>query len=431
MNIIEDLTKRNILKQITNTDLQDHLQKESRTLYCGFDPTADSLHVGSLFPLLTLKRFQNAGHTPIAVVGGATGIVGDPSGKTSERPLLDLEQLQLNLKGIESVIKKFLSFEGKNTAKIVNNADWFQPFSYLGFLRDVGKHFTVNHMLGKESVRTRLQDRDHGISYTEFSYMLLQAYDYYHLHKNANCTLQIGGSDQWGNITAGCELIRRMNALEEKTSAPAYGLTHPLVMKADGSKFGKTESGTIWLDSKKTSPYQFYQFWIQTSDDDIIHFLDYFSFQSIEQINDLKQKVKTEPHLRAAQKSLAEEMTVMVHGEEELKNVIAASGALFGSSLQDLDSHTLLDVFSETPSTHKEKKSPVLLIDLLVETGLCPSKGQARKDIKAGGIYLNNERTQDPEKQIKENDLIDQVFLILRKGKKNYHVVQFSGQGSL
>lgn len=430
LSFFQELQARGLVKQTTDPELEKRLSEGSLTLYCGFDPTSDSLHVGSLLPLLTLRRFQMAGHRIIAVAGGATGMIGDPSGKSQERSLLNEDQLNRNVAGITQVIQRFLKLDGDRPALVLNNADWFRNLSYIEFLRDIGKHFTVNHMVAKESVRARLEDREHGISYTEFSYMLLQAYDFLHLHQNKNCTLQIGGSDQWGNITAGIELIRR-KGLNDR---PAYGLTHPLVMKADGTKFGKTESGTVWLDAKRTSPYEFYQFLIQTSDADVVTYLRYFTFLSLEEIDRLTESVTQAPERREAQRALARELTRLVHGEEELKRVEGATQALFGGGggsggdLSNLDEKSLLELFSEAPSTEKPMdllKSGWTLVDAVAETKLCGSKGAARKDITAGGIYLNNERVSDVQAKLDPSHLLAGKFILLRKGKKTYHLLVF------
>jgi tyrosyl-tRNA synthetase len=421
--LFEDLKWRGIVKDLTSPLLKDALEKPV-TLYCGFDPTSDSLHVGSLLPLLTLKRFQLAGHHPIAVVGGATGMIGDPSGKSQERSLLTEKDLKKNLEGITAVISNFLDLKGKNPAKVRNNADWFK-MSYVDFLRDVGKHFTVNYMMAKESVRARLEDREHGISYTEFSYMLLQSYDFLVLHEKEGCTLQIGGSDQYGNITAGIELIRRMKTIEGDEKV--FGLTHPLVTKSDGTKFGKTEAGNIWLDPKRTSPYQFYQFFIQTTDADVIQYLKFFSFLSHQEIDQLEASLKSQPEKRMAQIALAKELTQMVHGAAELQKAENATNALFGAEIKKLDQDSFLQIFSGAPSTKKPKSSLGLsIVDALVEAGLCTSKGAARKDVTAGGIYLNNERISDPTITLKPEHLIAGSFMVLRKGKKNYHVFSFN-----
>ncbi len=431
--LFKDLMYRGIFHQVTDPNLEKVLAQKPMTLYAGFDPTSDCLHIGSLLPLLTLKRFQMAGHKVIAVAGGATGMIGDPSGKSAERQLLTKEILDNNLKGISKIISKFLIMSGSNSATVVNNADWFEGVSYIDFLRDVGKHFTINHMMAKESVRARLEDREHGISYTEFSYMLLQAYDYYVLNKKYNCRLQIGGSDQWGNITAGCELIRRMKFVETQSTTPnvdheVFGFTHPLVTKSDGAKFGKTEKGNIWLDTSRSSVYQFYQFFIQTADADVIQMLKYFTFLTESEISQCENSLKTEPEKRIAQITLARELTKLVHGEAELTKVENASKALFGTEIKNLDSKTLLDVFADAPSTKKSKndlKSDLFLLDLIVESGLCKSKGNARQDIQAGAIYVNNERVQDVGIKVNSTMLIDSKFLVLRKGKKNYHLISF------
>lgn len=428
MTLYQDLQFRGIIKQVTDPELEQALASGSMTLYCGFDPTADSLHVGSLLPLLTLRRFQRAGHKVIALVGGATGMIGDPSFKAQERALLDEATLQRNLEGISQVIRKILPLDGENPAVVVNNYDWFKDVTYLRFLRDIGKHFTVNHMIAKESVRARLEDREHGISYTEFSYMLLQAYDFYRLHKDRGCSLQIGGSDQWGNITAGIELTRRMEAAEGRPQPKLYGLTHPLVTKADGTKFGKTEQGTVWLDAKRTSPYRLYQFFIQTADADVMSFLKYFTFLSHDELRALEESLQREPEKRAAQQTLAREVVRLVHGETELARAESATQALFGTSIRDLDEATLLDVMSDAPSTQKPRDvlGSYTLIDALVDSGLCASKGAARKDIAAGGIYVNNERVSDVAALLRSSDLIGGAHIVLRKGKKNYHLLRFA-----
>jgi len=428
MSLFQDLQFRGIVKQVTDPELEHVLAAGPITLYCGFDPTADSLHVGSLLPLLTLRRFQSAGHKVIALVGGATGMIGDPSFKAQERALLDEAQLQRNLAGISQVIGRILQFDGTNAATVVNNFDWFKGVSYLHFLRDIGKHFTVNHMIAKESVRARLEDREHGISYTEFSYMLLQAYDFFRLHKDRNCALQIGGSDQWGNITAGIELTRRMEAAEGRAQPKLFGLTHPLVTKSDGTKFGKSEQGTVWLDAHRTSPYRLYQFFVQTADADVITYLKYFTFLSHDEIRAHEQSVQSEPEKRAAQQALAREVTRIVHGDAEVARAESATQALFGTSIRDLDEATLLDVMSDAPSTQKDKGTlgQYTLIDALVDSGLCASKGAARKDIAAGGIYINNDRVNDVNATLKDTDLIGGAHVVLRKGKKNYHLVRFA-----
>lgn len=427
-DLYADLEFRGLVKQVTHPELNQHLNKNALTLYCGFDPTAETLHIGSLLPVLTLKRFQEAGHRCIAVVGGATGMIGDPSGKSQERSLLSSEKLQAHVNGIQKCLSRFLDFSGKNATQLMNNADWFQGINYIEFLRDVGKHFTVNHMVAKESVKARLEDREHGISYTEFSYMILQAYDFYVLNKEHGCTLQIGGSDQWGNITEGCELIRRMNAASQTKHSDAFGLTWPLVTKRDGGKFGKSEKGNIWLDADRTSVYEFYQFLVQTADEDVIQYLKYFTFLSHERILELEESVKKAPEKREAQKELAKELTTLVHGKSEFENVIAASQALFSTDICKLDEKTLLSVFSDAPSTEKlfsELNSGLSLVEMVAESGLSKSKGAARKDIQAGGVYVNNERVTDPLATLTQDHLIASRFIVLRKGKKNYHICIF------
>lgn len=423
-----DLEVRGIIKQVTDPLLASVLSKESMTFYAGFDPTSDSLHIGSLLPLLTMKRLQMASHRPIAVLGGATGMIGDPSFKSLERTLMTNEQIEQNLIGIQKTIAKFLDFSGSNAVLMRNNADWYRDVNYITFLRDVGKHFTVNHMIAKESVRARLEDREYGISYTEFSYMLLQAYDFLILNEKENCRLQIGGSDQWGNITAGTELIRRVNAAKGLAAQEVYGLTHPLVLKADGTKFGKTEAGTIWLDAEKTSPFQFYQYFIQTADADAIQYLKFFTFLSIDEINALEDSLKKEPEKRKAQNALAHELTLLVHGGAELAKAEGATKALFGAEICELDEKMLLEVLQGAPSTQKAKdllNTGYTLIDALVDASLCSSRGAARKDITAGGIYVNNIRVTDAAKSLTSTDLIANGYLVLRKGKKNYHLLVF------
>lgn len=433
VSLYSDLEFRGLVKQTTSPELPKELAARKMTLYCGFDPTADSLHVGSLLPLLALKRFQDAGHRVIAVVGGATGMIGDPSGKSAERSFLSEVDLQKNLAGIRGVIGRFLKLDGPNPAAVVNNFDWF-GMSYLTFLRDVGKHFTVNHMMAKESVRARLEDREHGISYTEFSYMLLQAYDFVHLNEKEGCTLQIGGSDQWGNITAGIELIRRMRANREKKDAEelkdmSFGLTMPLVMKADGTKFGKSESGTVWLSEDRTSAYQLYQYFVGAADADVVTLLKYFTFLPHEEITRLEGTLKTAPEKREAQTRLAQELVKLVHGETALEKATGATQALFGTEIRNLAKPALLEAFAGAASTQKPRAAisaaPLAVVDLLVEAGLCNGKGAARKDIQGGGIYLNNERITDPAATVAAKDLLADFALVLRKGKKSYHLFRF------
>jgi tyrosyl-tRNA synthetase len=421
VSILEELKWRSLIADCT--DAAELAKKNSApvTLYCGFDPTADSLHVGNLVPLIALRRFQLFGHFPIAVAGGATGLIGDPSGKTQERQLLTKEVLESNIASVKIQLAKLLDFETKqNPARLVDNASWTQNILYLEFLRDIGKHFSVNQMVAKESVRTRMEDREVGISYTEFSYMLLQAFDFFVLARDHNCELQIGGSDQWGNITAGIDLTRK------KLGKTVFGLTLPLITNADGTKFGKTEAGAIWLDPKKTSVYKFYQFWINTDDRDVVRYLKFFTLQrSKEEIDSLAKKHEKNPGEREAHRALAAEITLLIHGEEALLKAQIASTVLFGASGDILDSRINFfdDIDGEVPTKEIEKSklggAGLPLIELVVQTGLCPSKSQARKDIEAGGIYVNNVRELELERAIRTKDLIHN-HVLLRKGKKNY-----------
>ncbi|MBI3880571.1 MAG: tyrosine--tRNA ligase [Verrucomicrobia bacterium] len=423
MNIHEDLHWRGLIADCTDTPgLLQRLGTSPVTLYCGFDPTADSLHVGSLVPLLALRRFQLAGHHPIAVAGGATGSIGDPSGKSAERQLLTRDQLAANIAAVKPQLARLLDFDTKqNPARLVDNADWTAGVSFLDFLRDIGKHFTVNQMVAKESVRARMEDREVGISYTEFSYMLLQAFDFFHLCKNLNCELQIGGSDQWGNITAGMDLIRK------KLNSPAFGLTLPLITKADGTKFGKTESGTVWLDAKRTSVYRLYQFWINTDDRDVIRYLKFFTFLSKEEIEAIEAQHKENPGARVAHKTLAKAATDLIHGENATAEAMRASEILFGGDLKGISETTFNEIIGEVPTKEVEKSklggAGLPLVEVLVHSGLCPSKGQARKDIEGGGVNVNNVRETSATHAVTANDLLFGKHLLLRKGKKNYVVV--------
>jgi len=423
MHIYDELQWRGLVNDCTDAaELNKRLNAGPIKLYCGFDPTADSLHVGSLVPLLVLRRFQLFGHHPIAVAGGATGSIGDPSGKSAERQLLTREVLDANIAGIKPQLARWLDFDSKiNPALLVDNAGWTAPVSFLDFLRDIGKHFSVNMMVAKESVRARMEDREVGISYTEFSYMLLQAFDFYHLCKEFNCELQVGGSDQWGNITAGIDLCRK------KLNHHVFGLTQPLITKADGSKFGKTESGTIWLDAKRTSVYKFYQFWINSDDRDVARYLKFFSFLSREEIESLEKKHTEDPGAREAHRALAKAMTDLVHGEAATREATRASEILFGGELEGISEATFNEIVGEVPSKEIEKSkldsAGLPLVELLVHTGLCPSKGQARKDLEGGGIYVNNVRETNFQRAVAASDLLFGKHLLLRKGKRNYVVV--------
>ena len=421
--LFDELSWRGFVHQATHDNLKDLLERESFTLYAGFDPTADSLHIGSLLPIMGLVHFQRAGHRPIALVGGGTGMIGDPSGKSQERQLLDEDTIAHNIAGVERQLRRFLRFEGDAPAILVNNADWLGQLRLVDFLRDIGKHFSVNAMMAKDSVRSRLEDRDHGISYTEFSYQLLQAYDFLQLFDTHGCRLQIGGSDQWGNITAGMDLTRRL-----REGATTFGLTFPLVTKADGSKFGKTESGNIWLDAGRTSPYRFFQFWLNQADADTPRYLRFFTLLPREEIESLEQELASAPEKRMAQKRLAGEVTRMVHGDDALLGAQAASAAMFGGDLAGLDDATLEDIFGEMPSSNLPRA--VLsegrpLLDVLVECGVFPSKGEARKMIQNGGLYLNNARAE-LDTRLGEAALVSPTIAVVRKGKKNYHLLKFA-----
>ncbi len=421
MNIVEDLQWRGLIADCTDTEgLLKRLQQGPITLYAGFDPTADSLHVGNLVPLLALRRFQLAGHHPIALAGGATGLVGDPSGKSAERNLLTLEVLGANIAKVREQLRALLDFENKtNPARLVDNASWTVNVSYLDFLRDIGKHFTINMMVAKESVRARMEDREAGISYTEFSYMLLQAFDFYHLRKECNCELQVGGSDQWGNITAGIDLCRK------KLNAYVFGLTLPLITTASGMKVGKTEQGAVYLDPARTSVYKFYQYWIRTDDRDVIQYLKYFTFLSRDEIAQIEKAHAEKPEAREAHTALAKSVTDLVHGASATKDAIRASTILFGGGLEGINEVTFNDVVGEVPSKQIDPKE-YPLVELLVLSGLCPSKGQARKDLEGGGIYLNNIRENDPQRVVSVKDLLFGKHWLLRKGKRNYVVLSLA-----
>ena len=420
-NIYEEFQWRGMLYEAT-PDLRDVLANEKLTAYIGFDPSAASLHVGSLLPVMGLARLQRFGHTPIAIAGGGTGLIGDPSGKTKERQLLTHEQVEANLEGIKEQLSRFLDFNAANNpARIVNNAEWLGPITMMEFLRDVGKHFTVNNLLAKEAIKRRLET-DEGISFTEFSYPLLQAYDYLVLYDRHQCTLQMGGSDQWGNILAGIDLIRRLR------SARAHGLVFPLVTTASGVKFGKTEAGAVWLDPKLTSPYRFYQFWLNTDDRDVIVYLKFFTWLSQEEIADLEASVRTGPEKRTAQRELARQVTAMVHGQTELEKALRASEVLFGKEISGLSVDDILDIFADVPSTElgRSKLDGLTLGDALVLSGLAPSKGEAKRLVQGGGIALNNVRSDDVRKAISSSDFIDDRVLVLRKGAKHYHLIRIN-----
>jgi len=426
VSIIDELKWRGLVADCTDAAELEKKVAAPITLYCGFDPTADSLHVGSLVPLLALRRFQLLGHHPIAVAGGATGSIGDPSGKSQERQLLTQEMLDHNIASIKVQLAKLLDFETKqNPARLLDNASWTRDMSFLDFLRDIGKHFSVNQMVAKESVRARMEDREVGISFTEFSYMLLQAFDFMVLCRDTNCELQIGGSDQWGNITAGIELTRK------KIGRQVFGLTLPLIMNSDGSKFGKTVAGAIWLDPKRTSVYKFYQYWINVADADVIRYLKYFTLQRAkEEIDELAKEHEENPGARKAHRALAAEMTYLIHGKEAMMNAQIASGVLFGGSIDLLKEDFFDEILGEVPTKPVEKAkldgAGIPLVELLVHAGLCPSKGQARKDIEGGGVNINNVREAGAARAVTAADLLFGKHILLRKGKKNYVVVTAS-----
>lgn len=422
MNIIEEFRWRGFLQDATD-GADEALTGEPRTGYIGFDPTADSLHVGSLVPIMGLVHLQRAGHHPIAVVGGGTGLIGDPSGKAQERQLLTKEKVAEHADGIRAQLEHFLDFETSvNPARLVNNLDWLGSLSLVDFLRDIGKHFSVNAMTKKESVRRRIEDEEVGISFTEFSYLLLQAYDFLELFERHDCSLQMGGSDQWGNITAGIDLIRRVHG------ARAFGVVFPLLETRSGTKFGKTEAGTVWLDPERTSPYRFYQFWMNTEDQDVVRFLKFFTLLDRGAIEGLAESVIERPHEREAQRALAEEVTRRLHGEDGLDRARKASEVLFGGAVEGLGGDEISDIFSDVPASEADATelsgSGMPLLDLLVNSELCSSRGDARRSIEQGGVYVNNVRVTDVDESIPIDRAVDGRFVILRKGKKRYHLVR-------
>ncbi len=424
-DILADLTWRGLIHQTTDDqNLSAWLNVQPRTLYIGFDPTADSLHVGSLLQLMLLRRFQKAGHRPIALVGGATGMIGDPSGKSEERNLLSVDSLRANVVGIERQMRQFLDFDcGDNSALLVNNFDWMRKFSYLDFLRDVGKNFPVNVMLGKDSVKSRLGS-EAGLSYTEFSYMLLQAYDFVHLNEAHGCELQVGGSDQWGNITAGIDLARRMRG------AQVFGITSPLLVDSEGKKIGKTAEGTkVWLSTERTSPYLFYQYWINVGDADAGPCLRYLTELPRDEIESLDESRATAPHERASQKRLAEELTRLVHGDDGLNAAVRATEIFFGAEISGLSDSQLRDIFPDVPSTElpisRLEGEGLGILDAFVEAGLAKSKGDARRSVQQGGTYVNNRRVTDVDTKLTVDDLASESVMVLRSGKKRYALLRF------
>ena len=423
-DFVEELKWRGMVHDIM-PGTQDELNKGMTAAYIGFDPTADSLHIGNMVQIMTLVHFQRCGHKPLALVGGATGMVGDPSGKSAERNLLDEETLNHNLSCVKKQLESFLSFEGENAAEMVNNYDWFKEFNFLEFIRDVGKHITVNYMMSKDSVKTRLET---GLSFTEFSYQLVQGYDFYYLWKHKNAKLQLGGSDQWGNIVTGTELIRR------KDQGEAFAMTTPLITKADGSKFGKSEGGNIWLDPEKTSPYKFYQYWINSSDEDVEKYIKIFSLKDREEIESLISQHREAPHQRLLQRTLAEEITERVHSKAELETAIKASSILFGKSttedLESLDEKTLLQVFEGVPQTEVsgtdlENNDVTTFLSETTQNIIFKSKGEARKMIQGGGVSINKTKIQAPDQSV-DFTLLQNKYLLAQKGKKNYYLIKVS-----
>ncbi|WP_254529505.1 MULTISPECIES: tyrosine--tRNA ligase [unclassified Sphingobacterium] len=423
MNFVEELRWRGMLQDIM-PGTEELLNKEQVAGYIGFDPTGDSLHVGHLTQIMTLIHFQHAGHKPVALVGGATGMIGDPSFKSAERNLLDEATLAHNVASLKHQLTKFLTFgEGETDAKMVNNFDWFKDFSFLDFIRDVGKLITVNYMMAKDSVKKRLEG-ENGLSFTEFSYQLIQGYDFYYLWKNQNCKIQMGGSDQWGNIVTGSEIVRR---LEQGT---VFGLTTQLIKKSDGQKFGKTESGAVWLDAKKTSPYKYYQFWLNASDDDAKNWIKIFTLKTKEEIDAIIAEHDAAPHLRIVQKALAKDITTRTHSELDYETAVKTSEFLFGngdlSFLANLDHDAVLEVFDGVPQSNLERAKlaeGINILDLLVETQVFPSKGEARKMLQGGGVSLNREKLTDIELLVNTSNLINDKYLIAQRGKKNYYLI--------
>ncbi len=420
MNLYDDLKARGLVFQATESGLAEALSKPL-TAYIGFDPTATSLHVGSLLPVTMLMRLQRAGHTPIAIVGGGTGMIGDPSGRSSERSFLDDARLAENVAGLRAQLEGYLDFGGKNAASLIDNREWLGRVTLIDFLRDVGKHASVNTMIARESVRRRLEEREHGISYTEFSYMLLQAYDFQEVYDRYGCTLQCGGSDQWGNIVAGCDLVRRARGAE------VHGLTFPLLMRSDGKKFGKSEAGNIWIDPDLTTPYEFYQYFINVPDADVGKLLRRFTFVELAHIEEVEREVTANPSARAGQRRLAAEMTRLVHGQTAVERAERATRVLFGGGdLSELDAAELKGAFRNTPATAitpAELASGVGLVDILARSGLCASKGEARRMVKSGAVSINHFRDTNIERALGTSDVLDGACIVLKRGKKTYHVL--------
>lgn len=427
--IIDEFRSRGLIhvtddgQELFTPGLDDLLARESVTAYIGFDPSADSLHIGNLLGIMMLVRMQKYGHRPIAIAGGGTGLIGDPGGKSEERPLLTREVLQKNLEGIRAQLARFLDFNAEdNAALLINNADWLEQINAIDFMRDVGKHFSINYMLAKESVRSRMTD---GISYTEFSYMLLQAYDFLTLYDRYGCALQMGGSDQWGNITAGVDLIRRVRG------AQAHALVTPLITTATGTKFGKTEAGAVWLDADKTSPFQFYQFWLNTADADVLQFMKYYTLLPLDEISQFEEDVSERPERREAQQRLAAEVTRMTHGEAGVQKALAATNVLFGGDISGLSADELLDIFQDVPSSTMKREQfeggGISLRDLVAEVGLASSRGEARRLIQGGGIALGNQRGADSKQNVTLDHSVEGRVIVLRRGARQYRLVRLQG----
>lgn len=434
LDFLDELAWRGLLHQTTSPELAGHLATGSRTGYCGFDPTSDSLTVGNLLPVTLLRRFQAAGHRPIALLGGGTGLIGDPSGKTSERSLQSAEQVAANLAGQRRILERLLGTDGPCGAVFVDNAEWLRGLGYLEVLRDVGKHFSVNAMIQRDSVASRLEGREHGISYTEFSYMVLQAYDFLHLYRSHGCTVQMGGSDQFGNIVSGIDLVRRMHAIEHgegSTESLAFGVTAPLLTAADGSKIGKTEKGAVWLSAERTSPYRFHQFWLNVADADAGRFLRWYTMLSREAIEAIEAEQAAKPQERAAQRTLASEMTDLVHGREERARAEAAAAALFSGDVRSLEAETLAEIAEDLPSSEHAisllDEPGADLVDLLVATSLAKSKREAREFVASGAVAVNGEKA-DAERRLRRSDLLDARqggVILLRRGRKQWHATHW------
>lgn len=425
MSMLLDVYRSRGLLQDATEGAGEHFAEASRTVYIGFDPTASSLHLGNMVPIMGLVHAQRCGHTPIALVGGGTGLIGDPSGRTAERQLLTKEAVAANAEGIRAQLAHFLDFEAPaNGARMVNNLDWLSELSLIDVLRDVGKHFSLSQMLAKESVKRRMEAED-GISFTEFSYALLQSYDFLELYRREGCTVQMGGSDQWGNITSGTDLVRKA------AGGKAYGVVFPLITNASGTKFGKSDGASVWLDPELTSPFRFYQYWINVEDADVVRYLKFFSLLDLEEIAGLEQAVVDAAHKREAQIALAEDVTRRLHGEDGLESARRATRALFSGDIEGLGASEIEDVFADVPSTTVPASSlsgtERSIVDLLVDTGLASSRGDARRSVEGGGIYVNNVRVEDPARPVTMDDTIEGRFILLRKGKKSYHLVAVGG----